>query len=76
MGAVMGSKNLKAIVVRGSKKRLPTADAERLRVLMKAFQPNIQEDGDVEGLARLGTAGIVQGQDADGGLPTRNWTRG
>ena len=76
MGAVMGSKNLKAVVVRGSKKRLPMADAERLRALMKRFQPNIQDDEDVSELGKYGTAGIVQGQEADGGLPTRNWTSG
>jgi aldehyde:ferredoxin oxidoreductase len=76
MGAVMGSKNLKAIAVRGSKKRLAMADTERLRALMKRFQPNIQDDEDVAELAKYGTSGIVQGQEADGGLPTRNWTSG
>ena len=76
MGAVMGSKQLKAIVVRGSKKKLAMADAEALRGIMKAFQPKVQDDPDIEGLAHYGTAGIVQGQDEEGGLPTRNWTSG
>ena len=63
MGAVMGSKNLKAVVVRGSKKKLPVADKERLRTLMKRFQPNIRGDSDVRSLGKLGTAGIIQSQE-------------
>ena len=35
MGAVMGSKNLKAIVVRGTSKKLPLADAARLNELAR-----------------------------------------
>jgi aldehyde:ferredoxin oxidoreductase len=35
MGAVMGSKRLKAIAVRGGKKRLPTADPQALREIMQ-----------------------------------------
>jgi len=76
MGAVMGSKKLKAIVVRGSKRKLAMADAAALRGIMKAFQPKVQEDPDIEGLAHYGTPGIIQGQDEEGGLPTRNWQKG
>ena len=76
LGAVMGSKRLKAIVVRGSKKKLNIADAEGLRQLMKASLPNVTADPDVWGTARLGTAGIVLSQDKGGGLPTRNWQSG
>ena len=35
MGAVMGSKKLKAIVVRGTDKKIPTADVQALRVLAR-----------------------------------------
>jgi aldehyde:ferredoxin oxidoreductase len=76
LGAVMGSKRLKAIVVRGSKKGLKMADPEALRRLMKASQPNVMGDPDIEDMARHGTAGIVVGQDESGGLPTRNWQSG
>lgn len=76
LGAVMGSKGLKAVVVRGSKKGLPMADPEWVRRVMKASQPMIMGDPDVEGLARQGTASIVEYQDAVGGLPTRNWQSG
>ncbi len=74
MGAVMGSKNLKAVVVRGSSKKLPVADKERLRDQMKVSRENVQ--GYMGDFPQYGTAGIVTGQDADGGLPTRNWQSG
>lgn len=76
MGAVMGSKLLKAIVVRGGKKKLEMADPEGLRALMQATLPPIREDPDVTGLAMYGTLDILESQDAVGGLPTRNYTSG
>lgn len=76
LGAVMGSKRLKAVVVRGSRKGLAMADPEALRRIMKASQPNIMGDEDIEDMARHGTSGIVVGQDQAGGLPTRNWQSG
>jgi len=76
LGAVMGAKLLKAVAVRGSKKGLRMADPERLRRLMKASQANIAANADVADLGRYGTAGIVESQDATGGLPTQNWRSG
>jgi aldehyde:ferredoxin oxidoreductase len=76
LGAVMGSKRLKAIVVRGGKKRLNMADPEGLRALMQASLPPIREDPDITGLAMYGTLDILESQDAVGGLPTRNYTSG
>jgi aldehyde:ferredoxin oxidoreductase len=76
MGAVMGSKRLKAIVVRGGKKKLPMADPEGLRQIMKASLPDTREDGDMWRLAKYGTSEILNGQEAVGGLPTRNWQSG
>jgi aldehyde:ferredoxin oxidoreductase len=76
LGAVMGSKRLKAIVVRGGKKKLDMADPEGLRALMQASLKPIREDGDVTGLAMYGTIDILESQDAVGGLPTRNYTSG
>jgi aldehyde:ferredoxin oxidoreductase len=74
MGAVMGSKKLKAIVVRGTKKP-KLADPEKLGELAK-WGPKNFEDSGVYTLGTLGTAGIVVSQDKAGGLPTRNWTSG
>ncbi|MBI4287207.1 MAG: hypothetical protein HY671_02125 [Chloroflexi bacterium] len=38
LGAVMGSKNLKAIVVRGAKKSFPIADSQRYREFLDTFR--------------------------------------
>jgi len=76
MGAVMGSKKLKAIVVRGGKKRLPMADPDRVREIMKPSIANVRADEDVWGLAKYGTLGILESQNAVGGLPTRNYQSG
>ncbi len=76
MGAVMGSKMLKAIVVRGGKKKLPMADPTALRAIVQRAVPLVREDEDVWGLAKYGTIGIVESQSAAGGLPTRNYQSG
>lgn len=76
MGAVMGSKKLKAIVVRGGKKKLPMADPQRVREIMRPSIPNVRQDDDVWGLAKYGTLGILESQNASGGLPTRNYRSG
>jgi aldehyde:ferredoxin oxidoreductase len=76
MGAVMGSKKLKAIVVRGGKKRLPMADPAALRAIGQPSVKNVRDDEDVWGLAKYGTMDITESQSAGGGLPTRNWHSG
>jgi aldehyde:ferredoxin oxidoreductase len=74
LGAVMGSKNLKAVAVRG-KMRPPLADKEALSEIARWGAKNF-EDSNVYGLGLLGTAGIISGQQAMGGFPTRNWDSG
>ncbi|NOX63457.1 MAG: aldehyde ferredoxin oxidoreductase family protein [Chloroflexi bacterium] len=74
MGAVMGSKNLKAIAVRG-KNRPKVADAKALNQLARWGAKHFP-DSDVYGLGLLGTAEIVNGQNKGGGLPTHNWDSG
>ena len=76
LGAVMGSKKLKAIVVRGGKKKIPMADPQRVRDIMQSSIPLIREDDDVWDLAKHGTLGILESQNAVGGLPTRNYSSG
>jgi len=73
MGAVMGSKNLKAIAVRGHKK-LNIADPKRLGAIAKWLSSNYFEL--VGELADLGTAQVLSGLNALGGLPTRNFLGG
>jgi aldehyde:ferredoxin oxidoreductase len=73
MGALLGSKNLKAIAVRGSlKPDYPDRDAFRtyVREINKFIQMNSLS------LTQLGTAGGVPGTEQTGDLPLRNWTLG
>ncbi len=74
MGAVMGSKKLKAVVVQGSQKP-EVADRETLKRLSRWGADKVREDGS-QGFGALGTTGAVAGQQAMGGLPTRNWQSG
>ena len=74
MGAVMGSKNLKAVAVRGSAKP-QVADKEALQELTK-WGAKTFPTADVAGLGKLGTAGVLSVQQAEGGLPTYNFNSG
>ena len=74
MGAVMASKNLKAIAVRG-KQRPEVPDAKALNKVAR-WGASQFPDSDVYGLGTLGTAEIVEYQNKKGGLPTRNWESG
>ena len=73
MGAVMGSKNLKAIAVRGHGK-VALHDAAKVISLARWGAREAKER--LAGLSTYGTAGIVESQNAMGGLPTRNWHSG
>ena len=74
MGAVMGSKNLKAVVVRG-KKRPGAADKKSLSELAKWGAANL-EDSDIAGLAKYGTAETTGSNQSIGTLPTYNYNSG
>jgi aldehyde:ferredoxin oxidoreductase len=76
MGAVMGSKNLKAIAVRGKEKKIETKDPEKVKGLAKWFAENWKENPDVPGLNRLGTPVLVLPHNEMGALPTRNFREG
>jgi len=82
MGAVMGSKNLKAIAVRGTEK-IPLASKPSFSSLCdiarRAVKPPAAPTHTVErvtGLTSDGTARSVESLEMMGGLPTRNWTQG
>ncbi|MGH2521930.1 MAG: aldehyde ferredoxin oxidoreductase family protein, partial [Anaerolineales bacterium] len=76
MGAVMGSKKLKAIVARGKSKRLPVADAKAINVLARQGASVLDSNADVKGLQEHGTASVLSYQNATGTLPTRNYNEG
>ncbi|MCU0509024.1 MAG: aldehyde ferredoxin oxidoreductase family protein [Anaerolineae bacterium] len=75
MGAVMGSKNLKAIAVRG-RGRISMADPQAVTRLARQAAATIPDYPDMQGLQDYGTASVVNYQDMAGGLPTRNYTSG
>jgi aldehyde:ferredoxin oxidoreductase len=74
MGAVMGSKNLKAVAVRG-KKRPSAADKTGLKNLAKWGAKNLEES-DIAGLAKYGTAETTGANQASGTLPAYNYNSG
>ena len=74
MGAVMGSKNLKAVAVRG-KNRPSVADKDRLKTLARWGASNL-EDSDISGLAKYGTAETTGSNQTIGTLPTYNYNSG
>ncbi len=74
MGAVMGSKNLKAIAVRG-KNRPKAADKEGLRKLAKWGSANFP-DSDIAGLGKYGTAETTGANQSSGTLPSYNYNSG
>ncbi len=75
MGAVMGSKNLKAIVVRG-RWRPPVYDPQALQQLHRQGPAAYEANLAVKNLGIYGTASVLAAQNAAGGQPTRNYTSG
>jgi aldehyde:ferredoxin oxidoreductase len=75
MGLVMASKNLKAVVVRG-KQKPDVADPAALTALNREGPKEMPKNPDMDGLGRLGTAGVVMFQNTIGTLPTRNYSEG
>ena len=75
VGAVMGSKKLKAIVVKSSRIKLDNiADEEALKeATKKAMDVLMANPVTSSGLKQLGTAILVNIINNVGSLPTRNW---
>ncbi len=69
-GAVMGSKNLKAIVVHG-KQEIMIADPEGLKASLKEIAPMVAKN--TEPMRKNGTAGGLATFEALGSLPLQNW---
>lgn len=76
MGAVMGSKRLKAIAVSGRGK-VPLADPEAFRAAAKAATAIVREDFSSEMFRDLGTAGWMDaGSQLYGDVPMKYFTQG
>lgn len=74
-GAVMGSKNLKAVAVRGHG-RIPVADEERLKELAGEVIAILKDDFLSDMLHATGTACAMDQLNYLGSLPSRYYTQG
>ncbi len=74
-GAVMGSKNLKAVVVNG-KKRLEYYDSKGLREMVRELNKIIAEHPVMKRRREIGTPMWVKMSNEGGFLPTKNFSRG
>jgi aldehyde:ferredoxin oxidoreductase len=70
LGAVMGSKNLKAIAVRGTQ-TFTIADEQGLNGYLKELRKEIVSTS--KGFGALGTAGGIPTHDKMGNWPIKNW---
>jgi aldehyde:ferredoxin oxidoreductase len=73
LGAVMGSKNLKAIVVRGTKSITVAKKKEFIDACMDSLNKIKANPVTGGGLPAYGTQVLVNILNESGGLPTRNW---
>jgi len=78
-GAVMGSKNLKAISARGTKQTKSlsiNSEAHFLEMVREIIKKDIRENPDEESYIKIGTPSIVDSSQGAGLLPTRNFQSG
>ncbi|MDX1616860.1 MAG: aldehyde ferredoxin oxidoreductase family protein [Candidatus Promineifilaceae bacterium] len=75
VGAVMGSKKLKAIVVRGTEKVKP-ADQKAVIAMSRQGVKDFDDNDDMVSLGKYGTADTVMSNYGASGLPTNNWDSG
>jgi len=76
VGAVMGSKNLKAIAVHGTRDLVPH-DPKGLMSLNLEYVEKMTESPDYEADTKYGTGEFLEWINADRGtFPTRNWREG
>jgi len=74
MGAVMGSKNLKAIAVRG-KGKIPLADKGAFRQTAKQAVQNVMDDITSQVYNQMGTANFVDMSIMWGNMPNKYWSQ-
>lgn len=75
VGAVMGSKKVKAIVV--DRDKMPTFhDRKKVMGTVKEYGKRLNEDAGIEAFQKYGTAMVADFTNKVGGLPTRNFSEG
>ncbi len=75
VGAVMGSKKVKAIVIHGTKS-VPVADVEKYRQAGMAIFKACKDSDGIKEWTRYGTTIVTSWCDEVGALPTRNFSAG
>ncbi|NPV09373.1 MAG: aldehyde ferredoxin oxidoreductase family protein [Anaerolineae bacterium] len=72
LGAVMGSKRLKCIAVRGTQD-IPVADADKVRELARFMARGVAEGELAVNMHKYGTGVDMAAGELSGNLPVRNW---
>lgn len=75
VGTVMGSKNLKAIVFKGNKKR-PLFNEKRVRTFSKELAAESKDNPVVQTYKKMGTPMMVESVNKIKAFPTRYWSEG
>ena len=75
LGAVMGSKKLKAIAVRGTKS-IDLYNKEKVSQVTREISKRVMENPLSRDLRELGTPGVIRPSYEAGCLPSYNWTTG
>lgn len=76
MGAVMGSKRVKAVAVRGKTRQLDLAHPAKFNQLARKVNKEVMEVFTNQMFQDLGTSGAVDMYNYRGELPIKYWTRG
>lgn len=75
MGAVMGSKNLKAIAVYGENE-IPVFDLSKYKKLRSESNRKLRDDNEAKVLRDVGTAGVANYAEYLGAMPAKYYTQG
>jgi aldehyde:ferredoxin oxidoreductase len=75
MGAVMGSKNLKAVAVHGTRE-IPLFDLAKYKSLRSASNRKLRDDNEARVMRDVGTAGAANYAEYLGAMPAKYYTQG
>jgi len=75
MGAVMGSKNLKAIAVHGENE-IPVQNLSKYKILRSVSNRKLRDDNEAKVIREVGTAGVANYAEYLGAMPAKYFTQG
>jgi aldehyde:ferredoxin oxidoreductase len=73
VGAVMGSKRLKAVAIRGGTTKIPVASREKLKQAQEKYLSILKSSEFAKGLTAAGTGGALSFLVSIGDSPVKNW---